>query len=202
MYSLPVHQRLHNQGLSAIRNKNEADKLACNKLYKTPDEMISWKFQSKPSSITIGERLYNRALKQMEGKRRKEKMAKQEIERKEVKELKSVPRIRKDAHSEYLLRKQNYAFDIDKLVNEGKERTERIKYKKAEDFLKEQDMNRHQPIINKNSSKMVSEMQTNANITHGREPDADIDRFKALYCDAEKRQNRIKNTYSKFLPSD
>jgi hypothetical protein len=107
-------------------------------------------------------------------------MIKQEIERREVKELKSVPKIRKDSHSEYLLRKQNYVFDIDRLVNEGKERTERIKYKKEEDYLKEQDINKHQPIINKNSSKMVNEMQANANINHGREPDADIDRFKAL----------------------
>jgi len=46
--------------------------------------------------------------------------------------------------------------------------------------LKEQDSNKHQPIINKNSSKMVNEMQANANVNHGREPDADIDRFKAL----------------------
>jgi len=28
MSSIPVHERLHNQGLSAIRNKNETDKLA------------------------------------------------------------------------------------------------------------------------------------------------------------------------------
>jgi len=49
---------------------------------------------------------------------------------------------------------------------------------------------------------MVNEMQVSANISHGREPDADIDRFKALYCDAEKRQLRIKNTYANFLPGD
>jgi hypothetical protein len=43
MPNIPVHERLHNQGLSSIRNKIETDKLAQNSLYKTPDEMESWK---------------------------------------------------------------------------------------------------------------------------------------------------------------
>jgi len=49
---------------------------------------------------------------------------------------------------------------------------------------------------------MVNDMQMNANVNHGREPNANIDRFKALYCDAEKRQNRIKKVYSTFLPRE
>jgi len=51
MSTLPVHERLHNQGLSAIRNKNETDKLAHNKIYKTPDEMEAWKPYNRPQTM-------------------------------------------------------------------------------------------------------------------------------------------------------
>jgi len=64
-------------------------------------------------------------------------MIKQEIERREVKEVKSIPKIRKDVHTDYLLSKQNYKFDIDRLVNESKNKIERIECKKAEDYAKE-----------------------------------------------------------------
>jgi len=70
-------------------------------------------------------------------------MIKQEIERREVKEVKSVPKIRKDGHTEHLLRKQNYKFDIDRLVNESKNKIERINCKKAEDLASECEVNKH-----------------------------------------------------------
>jgi len=51
MSTLPVHERLHHQGLSAIRNKNETDKLAHNKIYKTQDEMDHWKPAIRPQTM-------------------------------------------------------------------------------------------------------------------------------------------------------